>query len=277
MNRQELLKRLTHADEDVRREAREELHMVMDDEIALAFLGVARGEGTEAIRADSLVGLGPVIDEAGLDYADGIEFDFGPELGPPVSREVFKSIVDDIRRLYEDEAQPKVIRRRALEVLVRSPEPWLREEIRKHYASDDADWKLTSVFAMGFITGFDEEIAETVKTADESLLFEALNAAGSMGVTSAARRVRELAQSSRDMEIRVAAIEALPNVDPDGAAGILQQLIGSDEEEVARTAEAVLDELLMDEGLDDLDDDDDFDDDDDDDEEEVEEEEDEVQ
>lgn len=278
MNRQELLKRLTHVDEDVRREAREELHMLMDDQIALEFLGVAKGEGTEAIRADSLVGLGPVIEEAGLDYADDIEFDFGPELGPPVSREVFKSIVDDIRRLYEDESQPKMIRRRAMEVLVRSPEPWLRDEIRKHYASDDADWKLTSVFAMGFVPGFDGEIAETVKSADESLLFEALNAAGSMGVSAAAARVRELAQSSRDMEIRIAAIEALPNVDPEGAADILQKLIGSDDEEVAQTAEAVLDEFLMDEGLNDLDDDDDdFDDDDDDDEEEIEDEDEPVQ
>ena len=81
-----------------------------------------------------------------------------------------------------------------------------------------------------------------------------MRSAGSQEIKATAKRIRELAQSeSIDPDTRLAAIEALPFVDSD-CEEILQELISSENEEVAQTAEAALDELQMWEGIDDEDD-----------------------
>lgn len=241
-----LLLQLTDPDENVRAEAREELSMMMDDDIARAFLDVASSDAAEDIRSDAIVGLGPIIEEAGMDFADDdMDFELDPDLGPGISRDTFESIITEIRALYEDETQPKFVRRRAFEVLVRDPQPWQSAEIRKHYAGDDPLWKLTAVFAMGYVAGFEKEIAATVASASEHLLYEAVRAASSMEVSSTAQRIRDLATSgSTDHDLRLVAIEALVNVDPD-PEDVLLPLTRSRDPEIAETAQAALDELLM--------------------------------
>jgi hypothetical protein len=152
-----------------------------------------------------------------------------------------------------------LIRRRAFEALVRDPQPWLSEEIRKHFASSDSDWRLTAVFAMGYVQGFEREIAETVRTAEGALLLEAVTAAGSMGVSRAATRIRTLATSrEQDLDLRLAAIEALPHVDPD-CFDMLDDLTRSTKQEIADAAEYALEELGIfdDTGDDELEEDDD--------------------
>jgi hypothetical protein len=240
MNR--FLAQLTDPNEEIRHEARHELSMRMDDEIAKAFLDVAVSDAPEEIRADAIVGLGPIIDEAGMDYSDD-EFELGPELGPGITIETFQSLVAGLRGVYDDEAQPKLVRRRAFEVLVRDPQPWQTPAIRKHFQGDDSLWQLTSVFGMGYVGGFDPEIAATVAKAEGPILYEAVRAAGAMDVAEAAERIRQIATDNKaDTELRLAAIEALPNVDDD-CDEILETLSASDEEEIAEAAEAALDDL----------------------------------
>lgn len=256
-----LLAQITDTDEEVRTEAIHELTHRMDDEVARAFLDVASSDAPERVRADTIIGLGPVIDEAGIDFDDEEDegFAMDPDLGPPISREMFETIVREVRGLYEDETQPKLVRRRALEVLVRDPQPWHTAEIRRHFASDDPEWKVTGIFGMGYVPGFDAEIAAAVQSESGKLLFEAVRAAGSMEVTGAAKRIRELATSKTgDRDLRLAAIDALPQVDPD-SFDLLQRLAGSDDHEIADAAEAALDELSIAESYDD-EDDEDFDD-----------------
>src|SRR5213075_729911 len=161
---------LTDPDEETRASALEELALVMNDEIAQALLDIAESDAAEDVRVDAIIALGPVIEECGTDYDDEAEFDFGPELGPPVSRETFDAIVRRLRALYDDKTQATMIRRRVFEVLVRDPQPWHSKEIRRHFASADPEWRLTAVFAMGQITGFERTIAETVSTAEGPLL-----------------------------------------------------------------------------------------------------------
>jgi len=257
-----LLLQLTDPDADVRAEAREELTMLMDDDIARAFLDVASSDAGEEIRADAIVGLGPIIEEAGMDFSDDDSgFAFDPDLGPGISRETFDSIIREIRALYEDEAQPKLIRRRAFEILVRDPQPWQSVEIRKHFGGSDPLWKLTAVFGMGYVAGFEKEIAATVAAADDHLLYEAIRSASSMEVSAAAKRIRHLATSKdTDHDLRLVSIEALPNVDPNSDE-ILESLAESRDREIAETAQAALDELmLMQNQFDEDDEDDDVDD-----------------
>ena len=244
MDIKRLLAELTDPDEETRAAILDEISLDMDDETAQALLEIAASDAGEEARDRAIVALGPVIEECGDEYMEGA-IDFGPEMEPPVSRETFASIVARIRGLYSDEKQPKLLRRRAFEVLIRDPQPWHREAIQEPFASADDDWRRTAVFAMGHITGFEREIAATVETAEEPLLFEAVRAAGQMEVSAAAPRIRALAKSGdADLDTRITAIYALPHVDPDSFE-LLESLEQSRNRDIAEAAGEAVQELLL--------------------------------
>lgn len=239
-----LLAAITDADDKVRSAAIHELMHEMDDEIARALLDVASSDAAEDVREDVIVGLGPVLEEAGDDYFDD-DFDLDPELGPAVSREMYETIGSELRAIYENESQPKLLRRRAFEVLTRDPQPWLPDAIREHFASEDPEWKMTAIFGMGHVAGFEKEIAGLVGSLTGPLLTEAVVAAGRMEVTAAAKRIRELATSNATERIlRLAAIEALPFVDDD-VDELLHDLADSEDDQIAMVADAALEELML--------------------------------
>lgn len=256
MNR--LLRDLKSDDAEVRSDAREELALMMDDDVARAMLDFAVGDADADARADALVAFGPVLEECGDDYS--FEMDLGPGTEPALSRDVYELAVRRIREIHDDEAQAKIVRRRALEVLVRDPRPDLERLIRKAYESGDSEWKRTAVFSMGYISGFDREIIESLSSSDRELVYEAVRAAGEMEIEAAARRVRELAQDGTDRDVQIEAIYALPNVDLD-AADLLDDLAESDDEEIAEAAEEALEEMQFRQRMNGEDDGEDFDDD----------------
>ncbi len=236
------LQDLTSPDEETRAAAREELGQEMNDEVARQLLDLVTGDAGADARADAIVAFGPVIEGCSMDF-DEEEDD--PELpyDTEVSRETFDLITTRIRSLYDDESQPKIVRRRAFEVLIRDPRPWHIMEVRRHFGSSDAEWKRTAVFAMGLIPGFDEEMVSTLEKGDGELLFEAVRAAGLMELSRAASRIRELALSrDTELDLRLEAIFALPNVDSD-CFGILEDLTRESDANVAEAAEEALEEL----------------------------------
>ncbi|HEY0593333.1 MAG TPA: HEAT repeat domain-containing protein, partial [Thermoanaerobaculia bacterium] len=158
-----------------------------------------------------------------------------------------------------DERQPKLVRRRAFEVLVRDPQPWQQEAIRRDFASGDRDWKMTAIFSMGYVRGFDRELVEQLRTASGDLLYEAVRAAGRAEVQEAAPIIEGLAISEEaDRDVRLEAIAALPAVDPD-CFDLLDELAESQDDEVRAAAEGALEELQMiDEDLEDDDEEDDL-------------------
>src|SRR5688572_25406428 len=236
---------LTDPDPDTRQDAYEELSFEMDDAVASAILALAAGGEPEEIRADAVVALGPVVEECGMDYDDGLDFEFAPELGPPISRATYAAIAERLRAIYDDEAQPKLIRRRAFEVLVRDPRPWQRDEIRNQLASSDEDWRLTATFAMGQMTGFEEELFAVLAAAKGVMLAEAVRSAGQIGLAKAGAVIRSLAASKdTDRELRFEAILALPHVDGD-SFDLLEDLSRSNDRELAAVAQEALDELRM--------------------------------
>jgi hypothetical protein len=250
MNVSQLLARMTDPDEEARAEASEELNLLMDDDVVRALLEIVAGPASEEIRADAVIALGPILEEAGMDYDVGVPYELDPEFGPGISQESYETLVHDLRALYDDEAQPKLIRRRAFEVLVRDPRGWQAEDIRRHFAGADEDWKLTAVFAMGYIAGFEKEIAATLKSAEGLMLVEAVRSAGAQGVPAAAKRIGDLAMDEdADTTLRLVAIAALSNVHKNSEE-ILQELLESDDEDIAEAAEAALEEVSMGEGWD---------------------------
>lgn len=250
MNVSQLLDLMTDPDEDRRAEASEELNLLMDDKVVSAMLGIVASDRSEEIRSDAIIALGPILEEAGMEYDVGVPYELDPEFGPGISQETYETLVRDLRALYDDEAQPKLVRRRAFEVLVRDPRGWQEGDIRRHFAGEDPDWKLTAVFAMGYIAGFEKEIAATLKTAEGLMLVEAVRSAGAQEVPAAGKRIADLAMDDdADTTLRLVAIAALSSVHKNSEE-ILQELAESDDEEIAEAAEAALEEVSMGDGWD---------------------------
>ena len=251
MSHEEIIATLTAPDPEVRETAYEDVSMEMDEELARAIVDIAAGNHDDEIRADAIVALGPLIEECADDYIAG--FEWGPELGPPVSRETFHSLVQRLRAMYDDESEPKVVRRRAFEVLVRDPQPWQDDEIRKLFASPDEEWRLTAIFGMGAMTGFEKELLEVVTHGEGVQLAEAVRSAGKIELKKAARTIRNFATSNKtERDLRLEAIRALPNVDAD-SFGVLEELSQSKDPEIAEAAEDAMEELTLNEAIDDED------------------------
>lgn len=235
------ISRLREATPDRRMDFLEELTFDIDDSAAEALLQVAESDEPEELRADVLISLGPTIDECGTDYE--ADFGFGPELTSRVSKPVFESMVARIRRIYEDPSQPTIVRRRAFEVLVRDPQPWQKEAIRRDFASGNREWQLTALFSMAFHPGFDREILNMVELGEGDLREEAVRTAGSRGLREAGPALRKLARSpNTSRDLRISAILALPSVD-ERSRDLLEDLARSSDRQVAEAAREALDEL----------------------------------
>jgi hypothetical protein len=128
---------------------------------------------------------------------------------------------------------PKEVRRRVLEASVPAQSDWHRDAVLKAYSSEDEDWKMTAVFCMRFIRGFNDQILESLESKNPDIHYEAVCAAGNWELDRAWSHVAELVTSERtEKHLLLAAIEALPFIRPKEATEILCD-IESDDEDVA--------------------------------------------
>ena len=127
---------------------------VINDELVDALLAILRrGDESEKLRGRAVISLGPVLEHAdmhGFEDADDV----------PIAEHTYHRIQESLRRLYMDPGVPKEVRRRILEASVRAPQDWHQDAVRAAYGSDDEAWRLTGVFCMRFVRGFDEQITE---------------------------------------------------------------------------------------------------------------------
>ena len=153
------------------------------------------------------------------------------------------------------------MRRRILEASVRAPQDWHQDAVRAAYSSADEVWRLTAVFCMRFVRGFDEQILEALDSKNPDIHCEAVLAAGNWEVDAAWPHVAALVASEEtDKPLLLAAIAAAASIRPHEAAEILDDLADSDDEDIVA---AVDEALAMAGGPSGEDADDDFDDDDD--------------
>ena len=226
-------------------------YTVINDELVAALLSIVRnGAEPEELRARAVISLGPVLETA---YFDGFE---DPE-DVPISEETFHEIQEFLRELYLDIDVPMEVRRRTLEGSVRAPQEWHQEAVRDAYAGGDALWRLTAVFCMRYIQGFETQILEALKSKNEDIHYEAVCAAGTWEVDAAWSHIMGLSTSELTAKsLRLAAIEAMASIRPQEAADILSDLTQSDDEDIVDAAyEAMaMSDLLPDEDYDDDDD-----------------------
>jgi len=209
----------------------------INDELAGALLSILQNDNEpEALRALAVISLGPALEYA---YMDG--FDDPEEV--PITEPMFRNIQKTLHGLYRDARVPRKVRRRILESSVRAPEDWHKEAVRAAYRSNEEDWKLTAVFCMQYIDGFDEQIFESIGSKNPDILYEAICAAGNWEIDAAWPHIAALISSDQtDKELLLAAIEASVMIRPEEAAEILDPLTDSDDEDIV---DAVYEALAM--------------------------------
>jgi hypothetical protein len=181
----------------------------------------------EAVRGAAALACGPVLESCETDGFDDAFSD------PPITQPLFEKLKSTLRAVYADEAVPKLVRRRALEASVRAPQDWHTGAVRAAYLSQDAEWKLTAVFCMTYIRGFDASILEALESAEEEVRCHAVTAAGHWKVEGAWSHVAKLLHSTATPKpLLLAAIEAVATLRPAEAAEELEHLDDSDDEDI---------------------------------------------
>lgn len=225
---------------------------VINDELADALLTILRNnDEPEELRGEAAIALGPALESADIDGFEDPDY-------VPISREIFHGIQESLGGLCTDTGVPKEVRRRVLEASVRSPREWHPDAIRAAYSGDDEDWRLTAVFCMRFVGGFDEQILESLESRNQDIRYQAVLAAGNWEIDRAWSHIGGLVTSKdTDKSLLLAGIEAAASIRPQEAAGILFELTESDDEDIV---EAAYEALAMAGGLSDEDWDEDDDD-----------------
>src|SRR5438093_10541758 len=126
-----------------------------------------RGDRSEEVRGRAVISLGPI-----LEHADTQGFEDADDL--PITERAFHTLQESLRKLYRDANVPKEVRRRILEASVRAPQDWHEDAIRVAYSSGDEVWRLTAVFCMRFVRGFEEQILEALDTEKPDIHYEAV-------------------------------------------------------------------------------------------------------
>jgi len=210
--------------------------VVMNDEIAKALIQiVSEPSQPEELRASAAISLGPGLEEADV---HGFEDDVDISL----SRQTVRSVQHSLRKIFFEASVPKEVRRRVLEASVRFPEGWHKGAVRSLCASDDEEWRLTAVFCMRYIKGFESQILGALESGNRNIQYEAIRAAGEWELHSAWPHIAALLREPETAkDLILAAIEAAAVLCPEEASELLDELADSKDEEIA---EAALDALL---------------------------------
>jgi hypothetical protein len=221
---------------------------VINDDLAGELLAIVyEDKNSDSLRGRAAISLGPALEYA---FIDGFE---DPD-DVPIPENRFREIQESLYKLYFDANTPVEVRRRVLEASVRAPQDWHQSAIQEAYSSVDKSWKLTALFCMRFVRGFNEQVVVALDSKIPEIQYEAVCAAGNWEVDAAWSHIAALI-NSKDTEkyLLLAAIEAVASIRPQEAAQILIDLTQSEDEDIA---EAASEAIEMTEMLSDLKDDD---------------------
>lgn len=213
---------------------------VICDDLAEALLSTLGSEGQpDNLRGQAAIAFGPALEYAFLEYEFGDDFEDPDEV--PITEPMYNRIQETLQRLYLDENAPKIVRRRILEASVRAPQDWHQNAVRDAYTRDDEDWKLTAVFCMQFIRGFEKQILESLSSEDPNILFEAVCGAGNWEINAAwPYVVAFITGEETEKDLLLAAIESAVLIRPNEAPEILGPLLDSEDEDIIDTVHEAL-------------------------------------
>ncbi len=204
---------------------------VINDDLVDALLFIIGSENeSEKLRGKAAIALGPVLDHADMDGFDDPD-------DVPISEDTFYNIQESLHRLYRDVTVPENVRRQILEASVRASQDWHEDAIQTAYSRDDEDWRLTAVFSMRWIRGFDNQILEALESNNPDIHYQAICAAGNWAVDAAWAYISRLVRTPvTDKPLLLAAIDAVVGIRPQEAGAILMDLTNSGDEEIVEAA-----------------------------------------
>ena len=168
-------------------------------------------------------------------------------------REVTPAI-EALLQKVQDENEDIEVRRRALEAISYLNEPHIKDLIEAAYYHPDLRMQVSAVFSMGrnLDSRWGPMVMAELESPDPELRYEAALAAGELELIDAVHLLRLLAEEDEDLDVRLAAVEALGRVGGPEAERVLMRLAESDNEALAELAEDALSELRFMSGADDL-------------------------
>jgi HEAT repeats len=212
------------------------LAMINDDLVEELLSILDRGDFSDELRGQAAVSLGPALEQSDIGA-------FGGPRDLPISEGALRQIKTAFRTNYRDGGVPKNVRRRVLEASVRASEDWHHDAIKAAYAHRDRDWRITGVFAMRWVDGFEASILEALQSDDDGIRHEAVRAAGNWGIDAAWSYVQPiLSFNDTDKKVLLAAIEAVASIRPNEAAAVLSDFTDDEDDDIV---EAAQDALLM--------------------------------
>ncbi|MFP4445508.1 MAG: hypothetical protein ACLFPD_04600 [Desulfosudaceae bacterium] len=215
---------------------------VINDRMAGALIAILRDAVEDAeVREQAVMSLGPGLEIAYLDDLDLVD-DLPGEMADVerfsgISTSLLVWIQEDLSRLYRDAAMPEPVRHRILETSVRAPWDWHINAVNAAYHSSDKEWRLTAVFCMGYLAGFEAQLAEALHNPDPDIALEAVSAAVNHGMADALPRFGEiLSAPPPDKETLLRAIDLVPEIWPEEADELLGYLVNAPDREIAAAA-----------------------------------------
>lgn len=208
----------------------------VDDRWAENLLSVVRDRDMSCeARVRATIPLGPVLAAANAEGFDDDGY-------APVAGAVYYSMQSALYDVYADTSTPDIVRRRALEAFAHAPELRLEHAVRAAYASNDDDWRVTALRCMFHHDGFEKEILESLHSESLDIRSEAIRAAGPCGLQEAWPYIRAVMnEPARAYKpLLLAAIESSGHIRPEEARPLLDDLVSSDDVDIARAAEQSL-------------------------------------
>lgn len=211
--------------------------VAINDRLANVLLSITEDDAESAeLRGTAAIALGPILelgDLEGFDEYSDVE----------VTEETFLGVQKKLHLLYQLGEMPERVQRQILEASVRALQDWHADAVRAAFYSSKEDWKLTAVFCMHYVPGFDNEILEALGSPNPDIHFHAVRAAGSRELDQAFAHVASIVRSAeKDKSLVLAAIDAVAEIRPKEAADVLAGLFESEDEDIV---EAVHEALVM--------------------------------
>lgn len=176
--------------------------VAMNDDLADILLAiVCNQDEPDALRGTAAISLGPGLEEFDWDEPDDEDASLTTATVDLI-QERFKAIIND-------DSVPLLVRRRVLEAAVRISRDWHSSAVQGAWDDGHPDWRLTAVFCMSYVRGFDSQIIEALTDANTEVVACAMRAAGAYGVKAAWPTVNAiLTEDAADETLLLAALEA---------------------------------------------------------------------
>jgi HEAT repeat protein len=193
------------------------------------------------VRAHAISALGRYVFEG-----EAAEFEGWASELFNLSPQDYARVVEFLFHIARDADEATGARRYAIEALAfRSDDPAVGDLIEWAYSQHDRRLKVSSLFAMARHGGprWTPYILTELESTDSQIQYEAVRAAGELGLREATDRLIELAQSrSTKKPLRLLAIYALAETGDERAYPILEKLVRSRDRDIRDVAREAIEE-----------------------------------